>query len=106
MPKTAGDDFKQAAWLKAWDPRTNKEVWRAEQPGLFAGGTLTTAGGLVFIGQATVISPPMTRAPVLSCGTSIAVARFPRHPLPMRSAAYNTSRSSWDGAGIRQSKAP
>jgi quinohemoprotein ethanol dehydrogenase len=53
VPKTAGNDFKQAAWLKAWDPRTNKEVWRAEQPGLFAGGTLTTAGGLVFIGQAT-----------------------------------------------------
>jgi quinohemoprotein ethanol dehydrogenase len=51
--KTASDDFKQGAWLKAWDPRTNKEVWRAEQPGLFAGGTLTTAGGLVFIGQAT-----------------------------------------------------
>ena len=52
-PKTGSDDFKQAAWLKAWDPRTNKPVWQAEQPGLFAGGTLTTAGGLVFIGQAT-----------------------------------------------------
>jgi quinohemoprotein ethanol dehydrogenase len=52
-PKPGSDDFKQAAWLKAWDPRTNKPVWQAEQPGLFAGGTLTTAGGLVFIGQAT-----------------------------------------------------
>jgi quinohemoprotein ethanol dehydrogenase len=52
-PKTGDDDFKQGAWLKAWDPRTNKAVWQAEQPGLFAGGTLTTAGGLVFIGQAT-----------------------------------------------------
>lgn len=51
-PKTGSDDFKQAAWLKAWDPRTNREVWKAEQPGLWAGGTLTTAGGLVFIGQA------------------------------------------------------
>ena len=43
----------QTAWLKAWDPRRNKEVWRAEQPGLWAGGTLATAGGLVFIGQAS-----------------------------------------------------
>jgi quinohemoprotein ethanol dehydrogenase len=50
--KTDGDTFRQAAWLKAWDPRTNREVWKAEQPGLWAGGTLTTAGGLVFIGQA------------------------------------------------------
>lgn len=47
-----GDGFKQGAWLKAWDPRTNQEVWRAQQPGLFAGGTLATSGGLVFIGQA------------------------------------------------------
>ena len=52
-PTAGSDDFKQSAWLKAWDPRTNKAVWQAEQPGLFAGGTLTTAGGLVFIGQAT-----------------------------------------------------
>jgi quinohemoprotein ethanol dehydrogenase len=52
-PITGSDDYTQAAWLKAWDPRTNKAVWQAKQPGLFAGGTLTTAGGLVFIGQAT-----------------------------------------------------
>jgi quinohemoprotein ethanol dehydrogenase len=50
--KADGDTFRQAAWLKAWDPRTNREVWKAEQPGLWAGGTLTAAGGLVFIGQA------------------------------------------------------
>jgi quinohemoprotein ethanol dehydrogenase len=41
-----------AAWLEARDPRTNKTVWRVKQPGFWAGGTLTTAGGLVFIGQA------------------------------------------------------
>jgi quinohemoprotein ethanol dehydrogenase len=50
--KADGDTFRQGSWLEAWDPRTNKEVWKAEQPGLWAGGTLTTAGGLVFIGQA------------------------------------------------------
>jgi len=52
-PKAPSKDFKQGAWLKAWDPQTNKAVWQVEQPGLFPGGTLTTAGGLVFIGQAT-----------------------------------------------------
>lgn len=41
-----------AAWLEARDPRTNETVWRVNQPGFWAGGTLTTAGGLVFIGQA------------------------------------------------------
>jgi quinohemoprotein ethanol dehydrogenase len=52
VSKPHGDAFKQAAWIKAWDPRTNREVWKAVQPGLWAGGTLATAGGLVFIGQA------------------------------------------------------
>jgi quinohemoprotein ethanol dehydrogenase len=47
------DNFKQGAWLKAWDPHAGKAVWQAEQPGLFAGGILSTAGGLVFIGQAS-----------------------------------------------------
>jgi quinohemoprotein ethanol dehydrogenase len=41
-----------AAWLEAWDPRANKMAWRVKQPGFWAGGTLATAGGLVFIGQA------------------------------------------------------
>lgn len=41
------------AWLQARDPRTNKIVWRVRQPGLYVGGTLTTAGGLVFTGQAS-----------------------------------------------------
>ena len=52
-PQSNVDTFKQGAWLKAWDPRLNKEVWRAQQPGLWAGGTLATAGGLVFIGEAS-----------------------------------------------------
>ncbi len=39
-------------YLKAWDPATNKEVWRVEQPGAWNGGVLSTAGGLVFQGNA------------------------------------------------------
>ena len=47
------DTFKQSAWIQARDPRTNRMVWQITQPGLWAGGTLVTAGNLVFIGQAT-----------------------------------------------------
>ena len=39
-------------YLKAWDPATQKEVWRVEQPGAWNGGVLSTAGGLVFEGNA------------------------------------------------------
>jgi quinohemoprotein ethanol dehydrogenase len=39
-------------YLKAWDPSTQKEVWRVEQPGAWNGGVLSTAGGLVFEGNA------------------------------------------------------
>ncbi len=45
-PKDAG---KSA--LLAWDPRQQKAVWEVPTPGLWNGGTMTTAGGLVFQGQ-------------------------------------------------------
>jgi|CZKU01.1.fsa_nt_gi PQQ-dependent dehydrogenase (methanol/ethanol family) len=38
-------------YLKAWDPVTQKEVWRVEQAGAWNGGVLSTAGGLVFEGN-------------------------------------------------------
>ena len=38
------------AALIAWDPIAQKEVWRAARRGTFNGGTLATAGGLVFQG--------------------------------------------------------
>lgn len=37
--------------LIAWDPVARKEVWRARQPGPASGGTLATAGNLVFEGN-------------------------------------------------------
>jgi len=39
-------------WLSAWDPVRQKEVWRADLGGPWNGGTLATAGGLVFQGAA------------------------------------------------------
>jgi quinohemoprotein ethanol dehydrogenase len=44
-----GDDH---GFLIAWNPVTQKEVWRVQHPGLWNGGTLATAGGLVFQGTA------------------------------------------------------
>lgn len=37
--------------LTAWDPVAQKEVWRHEHGGAWNGGTLSTAGGLVFQGN-------------------------------------------------------
>jgi quinohemoprotein ethanol dehydrogenase len=47
-----GDTFEPSAWLKAFDPKTGKTAWQVKQPGLWSGGTLTTHGNLIFIGQA------------------------------------------------------
>lgn len=38
------------AALVAWDPVAQKEVWRAKRRGVWNGGTLAVAGGLVFQG--------------------------------------------------------
>ena len=37
--------------LLAWDPVQQRAVWRIPTPGFWNGGTMTTAGGLVFQGQ-------------------------------------------------------
>ena len=38
-------------YLLAWDPARQQEVWRAPSPGVWNGGTLTTAGNLVIQGD-------------------------------------------------------
>ncbi len=38
--------------LAAWDPVTQKQVWKVQHDGSWNGGVLSTAGGLVFQGQA------------------------------------------------------
>jgi quinohemoprotein ethanol dehydrogenase len=43
MPRPQG-------FLIAWDPVAQKEVWRVPQPSIMNGGTMATAGGLVFQG--------------------------------------------------------
>ncbi len=43
---------EQAGYLLAWDPVSQKARWRAERSAPFNGGTLATAGNLVFQGGA------------------------------------------------------
>lgn len=40
-------------FLLAWDPVKQEEVWRVDLPTAFNGGTMATAGNLVFQGEAT-----------------------------------------------------
>ncbi|WP_239481945.1 PQQ-dependent dehydrogenase, methanol/ethanol family [Zestomonas insulae] len=47
IPKDAGSSA-----LVAWDPLAQRERWRRPTAGAWPGGTLSTAGGLVFQGQA------------------------------------------------------
>jgi PQQ-dependent dehydrogenase (methanol/ethanol family) len=42
--------FKRTGHLTAWDPRTQKEVWRANHVHFHNGGVLATAGNLVWEG--------------------------------------------------------
>jgi quinohemoprotein ethanol dehydrogenase len=51
-PENNTPDNIATSWLSAWDPVRQREAWRVPTPGLWNGGTLTTAGDLVFQGQA------------------------------------------------------
>jgi outer membrane protein assembly factor BamB len=44
--------MKTQGWLVAWDPVGQREVWRVAHPDPKSGGTLSTAGNLVFQGRA------------------------------------------------------
>lgn len=48
----SGSNVAGEAFLQAWDPVSQKIVWKVPTYGLWSGGTAATAGGLVFQGQA------------------------------------------------------
>ncbi len=47
--KLPSDEF--SSMLQAWDPVTQRAVWKVPTPGVINGGTMATAGGLVFQGH-------------------------------------------------------
>ncbi|RKF23537.1 PQQ-dependent dehydrogenase, methanol/ethanol family [Altericroceibacterium spongiae] len=54
-PRTDGKGATFTGALLAWDPVAQKQVWRVPQTGFWNGGTLATAGGLVFQGDSNGI---------------------------------------------------
>jgi PQQ-dependent dehydrogenase (methanol/ethanol family) len=50
--EVVGEEMPMVGRLVAWDPVAQREVWRVEHPNPLSGGTLSTAGGLVFQGRA------------------------------------------------------
>jgi quinohemoprotein ethanol dehydrogenase len=49
--KPVADPANNTSYLLAWDPATQKQVWRVPTTGGWNGGVMTTGGGLVFQGQ-------------------------------------------------------
>ncbi|WP_243652451.1 PQQ-dependent dehydrogenase, methanol/ethanol family [Novosphingobium sp. PhB165] len=47
----AGLKNDSRSFLKAFDPATQKEIWKVELPGDWPGGVMASGGGLVFEGQ-------------------------------------------------------
>ncbi|MGE4324440.1 MAG: c-type cytochrome, partial [Sphingobium sp.] len=45
------DPLNETSWLKAYDPVARRIVWSVKTPGLMSGGTMATAGALVFQGD-------------------------------------------------------
>ncbi len=75
---TSPDMTAPKTWLTAWDPVSQREVWRHERPRYGSGGALATAGGLVFqgtidqtleafdaaTGEKVWTSPPLQSVPI------------------------------------------
>jgi quinohemoprotein ethanol dehydrogenase len=55
--------------LVAFDPRAGKVAWAVDYPAAWNGGTMTTAGNLVFQGTSTGASAPMLPIPASNCST-------------------------------------
>jgi quinohemoprotein ethanol dehydrogenase len=47
----AADPLNATSSLTAWNPVSQRAVWKVATPGLWSGGVLSTAGGVVFQGQ-------------------------------------------------------
>ena len=85
----------------AWWPGTRsrrRRPGRVEHVSPWNGGTLTTAGNLVFQGTADGRSWPTTPRPATSSGRPLPAPASSRRRPPTWSTASSTSRSRWGGA--------
>ena len=84
--------------LAAWDPVAQREVWRVQYDHPWNGGVLSTAGDLVFQGDAMGDFAAFDAGPARSCGPSQPAPGSSRRPSPTRPAASSTWRSKSAGA--------
>jgi len=100
---TVADRFPRevvSGHLLAWDPVAQREVWRAQYTGPWNGGTLTTAGNLVFQGTAhgtfavyrATDGEPLFEA---SAGTGVVAAPV---TYQVDGEQYVTVNAGWGGA--------
>ena len=68
---------REHAWLTAWDPVAQREVWRAPASRPGAGGTLATAGNLVLQGT------PDRNLAIYRADTGAVLARLPTQNAPI-----------------------
>lgn len=100
---TVADEFPReevSGHLLAWDPVAQKEVWRAQYTGPWNGGTLTTAGNLVFQGTAhgTFVAYRATDGELLwetAAGTGIVAAPV---TYELDGEQYVAVMAGWGGA--------
>ncbi len=87
-------------YLVAWDPVAHKQIWRAEHKGPWNSGVLTTAGNLVFQGDATgalLAYRADTGAAVWSTPTQTAVIAAPMS-YQVDGEQYIAVLAGWGGA--------
>jgi quinohemoprotein ethanol dehydrogenase len=87
-------------FLSAWDPVAGREVWRADHPGPWNGGLLSTAGNLVFQGTAAgefIAYRASDGAKLWSFGTQTGVIAAPM-TYAIDGRQYVTILVGWGGA--------
>jgi quinohemoprotein ethanol dehydrogenase len=94
-------EIGQAALL-AWDPVRQKEAWRTPLPNLWNGGTLTTAGDLVFEGRADgefIAYDARTGKQVWSRNLGLGITA-PPITYAIRGKQYVSILVGWGGSGL------
>ena len=88
-----GHQEASKGYLIAWDPVKAREVWRVEHKGAWNGGTLATAGGIVFPGTIDA-SSRWTPVPGRSSGR-LRIRRRLAGPITVNGEQYVTVLSGY-----------
>jgi quinohemoprotein ethanol dehydrogenase len=104
----AGQPPVSKGFLVGWDPVAQKAAWRIEHPTFWNGGTLTTAGGLVFQGLADGTFNAFkadTGEKLWSYGTNVGIIAAPV-TYTVDGEQYIMVALGWGGVGVTQGPDP